>query len=117
MASALQLALAADFAGLFTYDLPTTCLITINGDTRTYTVLTTDNAEEEVDELGGAMVGNNLQVFFKTSDLPSLPLGTIITLQDPNPAVIGEVINRKKIVTASVTSADGSSLTLTVKGA
>ena len=117
MASALQLALAADFAGLFTYDLPTTCIITINGDTRTYTVLTSDNAEEEVDELGGAMVGNNLQVFFKTSDLPSLPLGTIIILQDPNPAVIGELINRKKIVIASVTSADGGVLTLTVKGA
>jgi hypothetical protein len=117
MASALQLALAADFASLFTYDLPTTCLITINGDTRTYTVLTNDNAEEEVDELGGAMVGNNLQVIFKTADLPSLQLGSIITMQDPNPAVVGGVINRKKIVIASVTSADGSSLTLTVKGA
>lgn len=117
MASALQLALAADFAGLFTYDLPTTCLITINGDTRTYTVLRNDATEEEVDELGGAMVGNNSQMFFKTSDLPSLPLGTIIIQQDPDPLVVGEVINRKKIVIASVTSADGAVLTLTVKGA
>ena len=117
-ASTLELAMKADLAALFTYDMPRTVIIISNGITTTYTVLLNDFAEDEIDELGGAMVNMGQTIHFKASDLPSVEPGSTLYLQDVDPnGPPGTFINRKKLVISTTTSADRNELIVLVKGA
>ena len=112
----MQSVMAQDLAYLFEKDIPTTAIITLNGQTKEYTVLLDDLQNQEADAFGGPEIENMRRIHFLTTDLPSVENGTIISILEPSPTP-GNPILRKKIVMSSVTSADGNELIATVRGA
>lgn len=98
--------LAADLAGVFTYDFPTTCKV----GSVTYNVLVGDNAQTEEDAFGGQQMIDTQAIHFQTSDLPEIENGIIVTLTDQGVAL-------KKLVVSNLLSADGNELIVQVRAA
>lgn len=67
--------MAADLAGVFTYDFPDTILY-LN---KPYSALVMDRTIEELDEWGGPIRINQLEIHVQTSKLASIPQGAILT--------------------------------------
>lgn len=116
--SALTDAMKVDLAGVFAYDIQRTAIIIENGITTTYTVLLEDTNEDEGDDFGGPIINMGQGVHFLISDLPSIEPGATLYIQDVDPnGPPGTLINRKKLVISTTTSADGNELIVKVKGA
>jgi hypothetical protein len=104
--AAMQAFMAADLAALWGYEFTTTVTI----DTKTYTVLVGDDSNVEQDAFGGPESQDTQQVHFKTADLPSLELGTVLTLAQGKQ-------NKRRLVVSTVISADGNELIAAVRDA
>jgi len=98
--------LAADLAGVFVYDFPTTC--TVGGTT--YNVLVGDNSQTEEDAFGGPQMVDTQSIHFRVSDLASIDNGTVLTLVDTG-------VSTKKLVVSNTISADGNEMIVQVRAA
>jgi hypothetical protein len=109
--------LATDLSGLFGYEMTATATIVRAGKSTTYTVILDDSQSAEVDAFGGPELDNTQRIHFQTNELPDIDNGTTLTLTEPKVGQPGQTTQKKKIVTQSVTSADGAELIVTVSGA
>lgn len=109
--------LATDLAGLFTNEMTATATLVRSGKSTTFTVLLDDQQNIDVEAYGGAEMENPQRIHFQTSDLADISDGETLTLAEPKPGQPGQTVQTKKIVTGSVTSADGAELIVTVRGA
>jgi len=98
--------LAADLAGVFIYDFPTTCTVGLT----TYTVLVGDNSQTEEDAFGGQQMIDTQSIHFKASDISEIVNGIVVTLTDSGVAL-------KKLVVSNMLSADGNELIVQVRAA
>ena len=106
--------LATDLAGLFTNEMTATATLIRSGKSTTFTVILDDQQNIDVEAYGGAEMDNPQRIHFQASELADINDGETLTLAEPKP---GQTVQTKKIVTGSVTSADGAELIVTVRGA
>lgn len=109
--------LATDLSGLFSNEMTATATIVRAGTSTTYTVILDDQQNMDTEAYGGAEIENPQRIHFQTSELPDINDGETLTLAEPKPGQPGQTVQTKKIVTGSVTSADGAELIVTVRGA
>ena len=83
----------------------------------TITVILDDQQNIDAEAYGGAEMDNPQRIHFQTSELADINDGETLTLAEPKPGQPGQTVQTKKIVTGSVTSADGAELIVTVRGA
>lgn len=94
--------MATDLAGIFTYDFPDTILYL----GVTYPAIIKDRMIEELDEFGGPIRINAMEIHLQTVSLPGIPNGAILTAR-------GET----KEVKSSQLSDDGSELVIYARAA
>ena len=104
----MQSYMASDLSALFEYDMPAQAKI----GAKTFTVLIDDLLNDEVEAFGGSEDVATQRVHFLTVDKPSITIGTSLSIRQKDGKKF-EV----KVVTSSITSADGNELIVTVKGA
>lgn len=102
----MQSHMAADLSALFERDMPQECKI----GAKAYTVLIDDLLSEDVEEYGGPESIDMQRVHFQTTDLARIENGSKLAIK-----AAGNVW-KSKIVTSSITSADGNELIVTVRG-
>lgn len=94
--------MGADLAALYVYDFPD--IIIYQG--KNYSALIRDRVLEELDEFGGPILINILEIHVLTSALSSIPNGVLLTAKG------GE-----KEVKTSMLSEDGNELIINVRAA
>jgi len=94
--------MGADLAGVFTYDFPDTILY-LNIP---YPAIIKDRVIEELDEFGGPIRINLLEIHVQTSKLAGIPQGAILTAKGDT-----------KEVKSSMLSDDGNELIIYAKAA
>lgn len=94
--------MSADLAATFQYDITGTVTIGLTG----HTALLNNQSTTELDESGGPIEVNLLELHFMASDVASIVSGTFVTTPQG-----------RKMVISSILSADGSELIVNTRDA
>lgn len=92
--------MAADLAGVFVYDFPGTFVYL----GKSYQAIIKDRTIQEIDENGGPISVNYLEIHVQTKDLPSIVSGALLTAK-----------GQQKEVSTSVLSEDGAELIINTR--
>lgn len=102
----MQAAMAGDLSQLFDRDMPAKAKI----GGREYTVLIDDSLSDESEAFGGPEFIDRQMIHFRTTDLAQIEIGSPLSIFQQGKW-------KAKVVTSSITSADGNELIATVRGA
>ena len=109
----MQSYMAADLSELFERDMPYDCKI----GAKDFSVLVDDLMSEELEAYGGSEAIEFQRVHFLTTKKESIKIGSKMSIRQRAGAGKTPMPYKTKIVLSSITSACGSELIVTVRGA